>query len=417
MAPLSRWTTEQTASFELARDLLALPKRHAAGRARALIRIEEELEVTGRVVSRDASALVARAEGSDPRLSPLLLLAHVDVASSDPSAWRPTAGPESAAVVRAELVGRGAMGGPMAAALFASALRRLETPERDIWLVVTADGRDPTATSLARILRRHPQLAAATLALGPGGWQVELEDERVALVSAGELGFTRVELRSHGPASALQLAEALSGLSEIAPEPEVGEAALRYLSDRAETHSWPQSWLMRSPALAELLYRGALERRAWTRPMVRAEARVWLRESEPTEAIAEVRWQLPASFSGPELSARLAHRAEGLAQTRGLATQPELLAVGDERFDALERAFGGGSWARVLGEPSQARLLLAAGVPCFGFLPLRVSRPHVEAIDGPNERVPVASFLSALEALPRALVALGGAASSTTAVR
>ena len=418
----SSWPAEARSGFDLLRELIATDTTRRGGGRRGLQKLADALQVGAIRIEESSQALVATLPGSSPnRAPPILLLAHLDTWPADPAAWPDGLGPRSAGVRGGELYGRGVLGGKAAAALFASTLatlaRRQLQRERPLWLVVTLDGLDPRAQSLERILGAYPALARTELALASGGFIVRRPRQnppRLQAVAVGERGFALVQLTALGSEASIRLAEAVGALPGALPRVEVGASALRYLADLSAHVGGIEAWLMRSPPLARLLYTGSLARDPATRSLVRTETRVVFGGSEgplgaDSRARAWVQAFLPDREDPAGLSARLRAKLGHRVHVDLYDGEPILEDL-DQRlaFAQIAGAFGGSGWVRVIGEPSQARLLIRIGVPLAGFLPMEVSAEHLRSRAGPLERVPLQSVRLALRLLPRALEALLG---------
>lgn len=437
--PPSTWPPVERSGLELLRDLVALDGTDRRGRRQALAILSRSLEDGAvRVESTGPDLVVAHVRGRSASADPILLFAHVDTWPWDQAAWPEEAGPLSGAVLGAEVGGRGVLGGKGAAAVFATALGRLveegSVPDRPIWLAVTADGLDPRARSLERALSAFPELARAALAIGPGGYVLRRTDrpeDRLHLVAVGELGFARLLLTAVGPKAPFILSEAITQLPSALPLPYYGPAAQRYLTDLAAHATWPDSWLLRAGPLAEILYVRTLARTAWARHLVSVDARLEL-VGEPSSrnigdderARARVEAFLPELESPPGLRTRLRARLDPRLHVDILDGEPAVSADRDTEEASLRvlSAFAADAWARILGEPSQARLLLRVGIPTVGYVPVEVDPKHVEARARPRERVPLDGLQAAFRELPKGLLRLAaengqeGATTSTLAI-
>lgn len=421
------WPDEERAGFVLFRRLLTTDTHTVAGRLLAIRRLARALENGGVQVLEKSDVLVATIPGRGGR-TPLLLLGHVDTWPAEPGAWPKDTGPTSGAVKGGAIYGQGALGGKGAASVFSAVLAQVALGQfeldQPIYLVVTSDGLNPLAEQLSRVLASFPELARAFMALGPGGFVVVRPGQspsRMFVPSVGELGFARYLITAVGADASGRLAAALGKLPDALPHDELGRAALRYLSDLAETTNWPDRWFMQLPQIARLFYTGPMGDRPWTRSLVRWEARVEyvgrpksLSVAPQTRARAWLQVYLLESESPASLRTRLRARlGEGIHVD--LFDGEPLYNVGADSIDlrALQDVFGGKVWARTIGEPSQSRLLSRIGVPTFGFVPMEVSPNHLEDRGRPGERAPLRGLRAALQILPSALLALTQSKTST----
>lgn len=413
--PLSAWPPGPRDALDLGRGLLAIDTRRPIGREVALRRLGRTLDVQGLEVEVDPGALVARVGPPGPPA--VLLLAHVDTWPVDPSAWPKDKGPFSGAVHDGALFGRGVLGGKGAAALFASALARLargpRALPRPVSLVVTASGLDPEAPDLARVLGAHPDLNRAARALTTGGRVVRRPGRpSLAQLACGERGFAAVALTAVGPSAPLILGRAVADVEDALPPPKVGRVALRYLEDLSRTAPWPESWMMRAAPLAKALYPGRLAEAPHTRSLVVTEARIAY-EAAPaavtverdTRARAWMQVFLLEGESPAALLARLRARLDPRLRVDLLEGEPWVKSQ-PSGAEAVSDAFALGAWARVLSDPSQSRLLIRNGIPTVGFVPLTMTPAEVARRGGPAERVTLAGWRAAAEALPAGIRAL-----------
>ncbi len=418
-APLSEWPSEARAGLDLLRELIATDASRRSGREAALDRLFRFLDGGGLEVNRREGALVARLGGA-PEAVPLLLVAHVDAWPADPRAWPEGAGPTSAAVVGGELYGRGVLGGKGAAALFAAAMVELARDARSRgasatdrarapWLVVTSSGLATAAPELERAFAAHGRLADSGLVLGPGGFVLDSGDgAKLNLIAAGQRGQAKFALTAVGPRAPLVLAEAVRDLPAALPSPQVADAAMRYLDDRAKTARWPDRWMMRAGPLTRMVFAGPLSGVPWTAPLVAPDLRIEFEGNEaPIRLAAEGRaraWVqvlLPDGQDPLDVWARFRARLPRVHVDLLEADAPLVSGAGPEQLVAALPA--GAAWARTMADPSQLRWLIEQKLPVVGFVPIEVSPEQLRAAAKAGERASLESLRRAFVEFPRLL--------------
>ena len=148
--------------------------------------------------------LLARWEGADPDLPPLLLHGHLDVVPAEADDWRfpPFAGEIDGGYVH----GRGAIDMKDFDAMILSVLRarvRAEAPpRRPVVLAFTADEEAGSGYGGHWLVDEHPDLLAdCTEAVGEvGGWSTVVGGQRLYMVESGEKGLGWMRLTARGTA-------------------------------------------------------------------------------------------------------------------------------------------------------------------------------------------------------------------------
>ncbi len=148
--------------------------------------------------------VVARWEGADPTLSPLLLHGHLDVVPAQADDWRfpPFAGEVDGGYVH----GRGAVDMKDFDAMLLSVVRARRgagaAPRRPIVLAFTADEEAGSGYGGHWLVDNHADwFADCTEAVGEvGGWSAAVGNQRLYLLETGEKGLAWMRLRATGKA-------------------------------------------------------------------------------------------------------------------------------------------------------------------------------------------------------------------------
>ena len=148
--------------------------------------------------------LVARWEGTDPDLAPLLLHGHLDVVPAEAADWR--FAPFSGEVDGGYVHGRGAVDMKDFDAMILSVLRARRQagvpPRRPVTLVFTADEEAGSGYGGHWLVDEHRDLLAdCTEGVGEvGGFSTVVGDRQLYLVEAGEKGLGWMRLTARGAA-------------------------------------------------------------------------------------------------------------------------------------------------------------------------------------------------------------------------
>lgn len=139
----------------------------------------------------DDGALIAVIHGSDKRLKPILLLAHIDVVEARREEW--VRDPFKLVEENGFFYARGASDDKAMAAVFADSLIRYHQegfkPRRGIKMALTCGEETPDAfNSVKWLIANHPDALEAAFALNEGaGGELDADDKPVALqIQAGE---------------------------------------------------------------------------------------------------------------------------------------------------------------------------------------------------------------------------------------
>ena len=150
------------------------------------------------------ASVVARWEGADPSLPPLLVHGHLDVVPAEASDWR--FHPFSGEVDGGYLHGRGAVDMKDFDAMVLSVVRARQSagapPRRPVVLAFTADEEAGSGYGAHFLVNEHPDwFADCTEAVGEvGGWSATVADRRLYLLQTGEKGMAWMRLRATGTA-------------------------------------------------------------------------------------------------------------------------------------------------------------------------------------------------------------------------
>ncbi len=216
-----------------------------AARLRAAGFPEEDVQVIG--PEPRLGNLVARYRGSNRRLPPILLMAHIDVVPARRDDW--SVDPFTLTEQDGYFYGRGAIDNKAGAAMLVANLIRYRQegfrPQRDLIVVLTAD-EETTGASIQWLLQNHPEVARAGFALNTDAGGGELREGRKVVmgVQASEKVYLdyQLEVRNPGghssrprPDNAIyQLAGALTRLEKHRFPVQLNEVTRAYFRRTAE---------------------------------------------------------------------------------------------------------------------------------------------------------------------------------------
>ncbi|CAN5385683.1 M20/M25/M40 family metallo-hydrolase [soil metagenome] len=216
-----------------------------AARLRAAGFPEEDVQVIG--PEPRLGNLVARYRGSNRRLPPILLMAHIDVVPARRDDW--SVDPFTLTEQGGYFYGRGAIDNKAGAAMLVANLIRYRQegfrPQRDLVVVLTAD-EETTGASIQWLLQNHPEVARAGFALNTDAGGGELREGRKVVmgVQASEKVYLdyQLEVRNPGghssrprPDNAIyQLAGALTRLEKHRFPVQLNEVTRAYFRRTAE---------------------------------------------------------------------------------------------------------------------------------------------------------------------------------------
>lgn len=178
-------------------------ERKAAEYVAALLS-EVGIESTIVEVTPGRTNVVARWEGTDPSLPPLLVHGHLDVVPAQAADW--SYDPFAGEIVDGYLYGRGAVDMKDFDAMVLSVVRARQRaglrPRRTIVLAFTADEEAGSIHGAHKIVDHHRDLVAdCTEAIGEvGGFSTEIGGKRLYLLESGEKGLAWMRLSAQGTA-------------------------------------------------------------------------------------------------------------------------------------------------------------------------------------------------------------------------
>ncbi|MGD0076269.1 MAG: M20/M25/M40 family metallo-hydrolase [Candidatus Binataceae bacterium] len=145
--------------------------------------------------------LVARIEGADTALRPLMLSAHTDVVPVEADQWRLP--PFSAAIVDGCVWGRGALDmkskAAMDLAIVAALGRTGSIPERSLILAAVADEEAGSELGAKFMVERHPDLVRAGYVLNEvGGFTMFFGERKFYPIQVAEKGFVTLRMTTRG---------------------------------------------------------------------------------------------------------------------------------------------------------------------------------------------------------------------------
>jgi acetylornithine deacetylase/succinyl-diaminopimelate desuccinylase-like protein len=209
----------QELALELFRGLIEIDTTHSTGSstkaAEYLAQVlrssgfpEEDVMVLEEVPTK--GNLVARLNGSDPDLEPILLLAHLDVVEADPADW--SVDPFTFLERGGYYYGRGTTDDKDEAAIYTANLIRMKregyVPERSIVVALTADEEAGPHNGVVWLLAEHRDLIDAEFALNEGGGGALRQGRRLAnSVQASEKIYQTFELEVTNPGGHSSLPE------------------------------------------------------------------------------------------------------------------------------------------------------------------------------------------------------------------
>lgn len=373
--------------------------------------------------------LFARVMGtSGSRAKSVILLGHGDVVPADAIEW--TVPPFEGAVQGDRLIGRGAADMLSMVALEVLTLVALQAlppeqrPAHDVILLVTAD-EEVDGLGIQQALRDWPELKDSAGAINEGGFLLESylrPGEDLAAIAVAEKGLFQFSLEATGPSG-----HGSTPVDDAAPDRVVRaasrmlarEASFRWtraterqMHDIADARGGVEGIVLSNPPLASLLAQGTLEATPSSRALFR-----------DTCALTMLEGGLKRNVIPP--TSRATFDCRLLPGTDPLAFRDDVLATVDDprvKLTVLNAAAASGSdpdgavvnvmRARLKQElpaavvaavltkgTTDCRFLRAAGVPCYGFIPIRITRDELEALHGKDEAVRVTELERALARL------------------
>jgi len=368
--------------------------------------------------------VVARWEGADPSLPPLLVHGHLDVVPAEADDWRfpPFAGEVDGGYVH----GRGAVDMKDFDAMLLSVVRARRgagaAPRRPVVLAFTADEESGSGAGAHWLVDEHPDwFADCTEAVGEvGGWSVTVGDERrLYLLETGEKGLAWMRLSTTGTAghgsmrhpdnavTALTRAVHALGTYEwpVAPTPSM-QQLLRTVADMTGSDgSDPDAVLAELGPAARMV--GAGVRNTTNPSMLSAGYKV---NVVPATASAHVDGRfLPDQQD--EFGQTVRRLVGPDVEIEMVTHQPALETTFDgDLVDAMTSALlaedpGAAVAPYLMSGGTDAKAWSRLGVRCLGFTPLRLpdDLDFTALFHGVDERVPVDALEFGARVLDRLL--------------
>jgi len=366
--------------------------------------------------------VVARYRGSGVA-PPLLLLSHLDVVPVEPQKW--TRDPFGGEIVDGMVWGRGAldMKSTTAMQLITMLLLARQKPRlaRDVIFAATADEEAGGLYGIGYLIDHHLDLIRAEYALTEfGGFPITVGGKRLYLCQVAEKGICWVRMRAHGTPghgsvphqdnAVVKLAEAVAKLGQASLPFHRTDAVAGMVEGMAAALGGIRGLVFRgllNPALSpfillrflrdpqQVFYFHALLHNTVSPTVLRAGSKTNVIPSE-AEAdldgrilpgqdldsfLAEVRAVVGDGYEFEPLS--VAPPVETSHRTPLFAAMAEGLRRHDPEAAAVVPMMMTGG--------TDAKHLARAGIPCYGFSPLRLppQMSFLQIIHGHDERVPV----------------------------
>ena len=406
-------TTLSSGSCTLASEKLAV-RLKAAGYT------DREMEVVVPPEQPKQGALVATLAGTDPKLKPILLLAHIDVVEANRADWERD--PFTLVEENGFFYARGASDDKAMAAAFADNMIRYKReglkPKRSLRLALTCGEETPDHfNGVEWLIANRPQLLDAEFALNEGaGGQIDANGKKVFLgIQAGEKVYQDFTLRitnpgghSSRPVKDNAIVRLSQGLARIGAHDfpiALNEATRNHYARMAEIEGGETGAAMKALAanpsdaaaaayLARSSGRNSMMRTTCVPTQVkaghapnalpqRAEANVNCRIL-PGEKVEDVRQTLASVINDPGIS------VETVGKPSPVSPPPPLNA----RIMGPATKVAAAMWPGVPIVPAMAtgatdgRFLLAAGTPTYGLSGM-FSPPGDSGAHGLNERIGV----------------------------
>lgn len=373
--------------------------------------------------------LVARLKG-DGTLRPLLLLAHVDVVGTSGQSW--STPPHQLTEVNGYLQGRGSADDLGMAAVeletFVLLAKSGVKLHRDVILAWTGD-EESGGDGIRWLLKNHPELVNAEIALNEGGGVTLGKDGKPKLVSlaAAEKAYQDFTITAHGTTghssvplgdnAIYRLAAGLERLSRYHFPVRLLPVTRAYFTERAAVEPPPLAAAMRAAAQAKgAIAAGALAvlerdplmnaqlRTTCVATMLSGGTRVNALPAEatatvncrmlPDETVAGVRKVLEAALADPGLEVKeVKDMGGGGASPVEGPLLDTIRATLARRYPGLPVIPGMSLGA------SDSRFLRQAGIAAYGLNPVPRSEEDSRRAHGIDERIPATSLRAGVESL------------------
>jgi acetylornithine deacetylase/succinyl-diaminopimelate desuccinylase-like protein len=416
------------------RDSIGAETEAARYCAEVLVGAGIESEIFEAVPGRGSCVARLRARGPDAR-PPLILLSHLDVVPVDAEAW--TRDPFGGELIDGVVWGRGAidmkdMVAMELGVMLALARSKVEL-QRDVIFVAVADEEAGGEAGARALIEKRPQLLhdadgrAAEAALNEvGGYSMTLHGRRFYTIQVAEKGIAWTRLRvtgtpghgsmPHADNPALKLARAATAVAGVAAArpPRIIPVVRHFLEQLGLgevarlTELEPAVVGARLEALVDdpVLRRSfdAMLRDTMTPTVLRAGKKVNVIGGSG-EAEVDVR-TLPGT-NPDELLDELRAAVGADASVETVVSLPAIewptdAEIVEHMVDALREADPDATAVPMMITPgTDAKALIALGIPCYGFAPLRLGPevPFLSLYHGHDERVPVSALAFGLPVL------------------
>ena len=364
----------------------------------------------------DTALLIARWQGQDPKLKPLVISGHMDVVEAKPSDWERD--PFTPVVENGLLYGRGASDMKLDDALAVAALIELKRegykPRRGIVLALSGD--EETTMKTTQVLAK--ELANAEMVLNVDGTGGQLDSEGKPLYftwSGAEKNYADFELtvtspgghssRPYDPNAINQLSAALVRIGQYKFKPELSELTRAYFTAAARYESPAIAAAMRafaadptdSQAIAVLRANPATVGKIGTTCVVTTVSGGHARNALPQRASANINCRIFPGHSRAQIMEELQRVAadpavqfkdvsEGSLATDASPIRPDVV-------DAITRAIHVGYpgvpvFPTMSAGASDSMWFRNEHIPSYGVSPLFIKDSDRFA-HGLNERIPV----------------------------
>lgn len=373
--------------------------------------------------------LVARLTGTG-REPPLLLMAHLDVVPVEADAW--TVPPFKGQIKDGYLYGRGSLDTKQLVAMeleIMLLLRRKGLPlERDVIWMVNADEETGGSWGAGWMVREHPDLIRAPVALNEGGgFSLRISGRRFYPVQTGEKGTARFTLKAvghpghgsqpHNDNAIVKLAEALQRLAAMPFPMHLSPTVRSFIVQVASALEGPERerWhnLLDSRQAQDALQRLPAD------DGIRAMMHAMLHNTAtPTIVHAGSKVNVIPSMAEAQVDARIVPGQTERDFVRELrqAIPPEIeITFGNTRmglesqansplFETIKRVMAAHDpGARVVpflsAGATDARHLTKLGTQVYGFCPMRGSAAELERVHGHDERISLENVAFGVEVL------------------
>ncbi|MDR1387210.1 MAG: M20/M25/M40 family metallo-hydrolase [Propionibacteriaceae bacterium] len=353
-------------------------------------------------------------DGCDAGQAPLLLHGHTDVVPAVKSDW--TVDPFSGAVQDGYVWGRGAVDMKDFDAMLLAVLRQRarsgRAPRRPIRLVFTADEEAGGVQGAVWLARRHPDLVAdCAAAVGEvGGFSLTLDRTRLYLLQTAEKGLAWIKLVVDGTAghgsmrnldnAVTELAAAVAKLGSYRWPPRIHPAQQAFLDAASQalgvelTADSPEETLARLGSMARMV--AATMGHTVNPTMLEAGYKV---NVVPGQASAQVDgrfipglrdefFETVQRLIGPKVRLEVTHEQAGVEadmESDLVQAMRAALLRHDPQAQVVPYLLSAGTDAKGWDE---------VGLPCYGFVPLRLPAEldFTGMFHGVDERVPVESL-------------------------